>query len=172
MDFFDIVKKRYSVRKYTDQPVEQEKLDQILTAAHAAPTAANLQPVRLLVVQEKEGLERISKAANIYHAPMAIIVCADSSKAWTRPFDGKQTTDIDASILTDHMMLAATELGLGSVWICYFKPDILKKEFHLPEHLEPINILAIGYPDEDPADPDRHAAARIPLTELVSYEKF
>ena len=107
-------------------------MDKILEAAHVAPTAANLQPVRLLVVQEKENLNKIGKAANIYQAPLAIIVCADHSKAWTRPFDGKQTTDIDASILTDHMMLQATELGLGSVWICYFKPEIIKQEFHLP----------------------------------------
>lgn len=59
---------------------------------------------------------------------LAIIVCSNHSKAWKRPFDGKQTVDIDASILTDHMMLEATEQGLGSVWICYFNPDILKKD--------------------------------------------
>ncbi len=58
---------------------------------------------------------------------MAIIVCADHNRAWTRPFDKKQTGDIDAAILTDHMMLQATELGLGSVWVCYFKPDVIKK---------------------------------------------
>lgn len=60
-------------------------------------------------------------------APLAIIVCADHNKAWVRPFDKKQTGDIDASILTDHMMLQATELGLGTVWVCYFKPDVIKK---------------------------------------------
>lgn len=172
MNFLDIVKTRYSVRKYTDKKVEAEKLDQILNAAHAAPTAANLQPVRLLVVQEEESLKKISKAANIYKAPLAIIVCADHSKEWKRPFDGKKTTDIDASILTDHMMLQATELGLGSVWICFFKPDIIKEEFQLPDSLEPINILAIGYANETPADPERHLAARIPLSQLVSYEKL
>ncbi len=104
MNFLDIAKTRYSVRKYTDKKVEAEKLHQILNAAHVAPTAANLQPVRLLVVQE-EGLKKISKAANLHGAPSAILVCADHSKAWKRPFDGKKTTDIDASILTDHMML-------------------------------------------------------------------
>ena len=99
----------------------------ILEAARVAPTAANLQPVRLIVVQEKEGLAKIEKAANIYNAPLAVIVCADHSTAWTRPFDKKQTGDIDASILTDHMMLQASELGLGTVWVCYFKPDILSR---------------------------------------------
>ena len=99
--------------------LEKEKLEKILACAHVAPTAANLQPVKLLVVQDKERLKSIAKAGNIYNAPLAIIVCADHSKAWTRPFDNKQTTDIDASILTDHMMLQATELGLGTVWVCY-----------------------------------------------------
>jgi len=87
-----------------------------------------------------------------------------------RPFDEKQTGDIDASILTDHMMLQATELGLGSVWICYFKPDVIRKEFNLPDDLEPVNILAVGYSDEETADPERHSRTRIPVGELVSYE--
>lgn len=172
MNFLDNAKKRYSVRSYKSQKVEQEKLDLILEAAHVAPTAANLQPVRLIVVQEKEGLAKIEKAANIYNAPLAVIVCADHSTAWTRPFDKKQTGDIDASILTDHMMLQASELGLGTVWVCYFKPDILSKEFDLPANLEPVNILAIGYADEEPADPDRHGKTRIPLETLVAYEKI
>lgn len=121
---------------------------------------------------EKEKLDRILEAANIYNAPLAIIVCADHTKAWTHPFDGKKTTDIDASILTDHMMLEATELGLGSVWIYYFKPDVLKKEFQLPKHLEPVNILAIGYGNDTPADSERHSSARILLNELVSFESL
>lgn len=171
MNFLEIAKSRYSVRDYTSQKVEQEKLEKILFAAHVAPTAANLQPVRLIIVQEDEGLNKIGKAANLYGAPLAIIVCSEHTKAWTRPFDRKQTVDIDASILTDHMMIEATELGLGSVWICYFKPDVIKKEFQLPDTLEPINILAIGYSNENPADPERHATQRISLDELVHYEK-
>ena len=95
-----------------------------------------------------------------------------SSALSMRPFDGKKTTDIDASILTDHMMLEATELGLGSVWICYFKPDIIREEFKLPDTLEPVNILAIGYGDGSPADPERHGVQRISMDELVSYEKL
>lgn len=90
-------------------------------------------------------LKKLEKAANIYHAPLAIVACSDTTKAWTRPYDGKQTTDIDASIMTDHMMLEATDLDLGSVWIGIFKPDVIKKEFGLPENLEPVSILAIGY---------------------------
>ena len=172
MNFLEIAKSRYSVRSYSDKKVEQEKLDKILYAAHVAPTAANLQPVRLIVVQNDEGLNKIGKAANIYGAPLAIIVCSEHNRAWARPFDGKQTVDIDASILTDHMMLEATELGLGSVWICYFKPDIISREFDLPDNLEPINILAVGYSNEPHASPERHTTQRIPLSDLVHYENL
>lgn len=166
MNFIELAKKRYSVRNYTDKKVEKEKLDKILQAAHAAPTAANLQPVHLIAVESKEGLEKISKGANIYGASLAIIVCTDHNRAWVRPFDKKQTCDIDASILTDHMMLEAVEQGLGTVWICYFKPDVLKEEFKLPDSLEPINILAIGYADASVVKP---AKDRIPVKELVEY---
>ena len=172
MDFMELAKRRCSVRAYEDRKVEPEKLERILEAARIAPTAKNLQPVKLLAVQSGEGLEKVGKAANIYGAPLAIIVCADHQRAWTRPFDSKRSTDIDASILTDHMMLEATELGLGSVWICFFKPDVLREEFSLPEHLEPVNILAVGYASGAPASPDRHDKARVPLDELVSYEEL
>lgn len=70
------------------------------------------------------------------------------------------------------MMLQASELGLGTVWVCYFKPDILSQEFNLPANLEPVNILVIGYADEELADPDRHGKTRLPLDTLVAYEKF
>ena len=146
MEFLELAKKRYSVREYTDRQVEKEKLDQILRAAQAAPTACNRQPVHLLVVQSLEGLEKIGKAANLHGAPMAVLVCGDKDKAWTRPYDGKQSVDIDASIVTDHMMLEATDLGVGSLWICSFKPDVLREEFSLPENLEVINILVLYRP--------------------------
>lgn len=115
MEFIQIVKKRYSCRSYKKDKVEEEKLDLILEAAHVAPTGANRQPHQLLVIKSEEGIKKLSKAADIYGAPLAIVVCADESKAWKRPYDGKRLTDIDASIVTDHMMLQATELGLGTV---------------------------------------------------------
>ena len=170
MELLEIAKKRFSVRNYTNPKVASEKRAKILEAAHGAPTAANHQPVHLIVAQSDEALAKVGEAAEVYGAPLAIIVCADHNKAWVRPFDKKQTGDIDASILTDHMMLQATELGLGSVWVCYFKPDVLSKAFHLPANLEPINILAIGYSAEGEGDPNRFAAQRIPMDKLVSYD--
>lgn len=171
MNFYDIAKSRFSVRKYSNQKIEKEKLDKILSVAHIAPTAVNLQPVRIIVVQSDSGFKKLGKTANTYNAPLALIVCSDHSKAWKRPFDGKQTNDIDASIITDHMMLQATELGLGSVWICYFEPNIIKREFNLPDELEPVNILALGYSDEQPANPERHNTQRISIDKLIySFE--
>lgn len=172
MGFLELAKKRYSVRDFKPQSVEKEKLLTILEAGRVAPTGANLQPQKFIVVQEAEGLEKIGKAARIYGAPLAIIICGDHQKAWKRPFDGKNIVDIDASIVTDHMMLQATELGLGSVWICYFKPDVIKAEFDLPDHLEPINILAIGYANGEPASPNRHDKTRNSLSEMVAYERL
>lgn len=148
MDFSTLINERHSVRSYLPKKVEDEKLNTILEAGRIAPTAANLQPISVKVVKESNALARLAKSANIYNALLALIVCADKNTAWTRPFDEKQTTDIDATIVADHMMLQATELELGSVWICYFKPDILKKEFAIPDNIEPVNIIAIGYADE------------------------
>lgn len=172
MSFLDLAKKRYSVRSYTNQKVEKEKLDLILEAANVAPTGANAQPQQLIVVQQEEGLNKLKKAANIFNAPCAIIVCSDTSKVWTRPFDGKKLTDIDASIVTDHMMMEATDLGLGTVWVCYFKPDVIREEFHLPDHLEPVNLLVIGYNDGTVLSPDRHSKTRKPISETVNYEDY
>lgn len=172
MSFLELAKKRYSVRSYTSQKVEEEKLNLILEAAHVAPTGGNRQPQHLIVVQSEEGLEKLGKAANIFHAPLAIVVCSDKEKAWKRPYDGKTLEEIDASIITDHMMLMATDLGLGSVWICKFEPEVLRAEFELPRHLEPVNILVIGYADGKKKSPDRHDEDRKPLSEVVSYERI
>ena len=87
-----------------------------------------LQPINGLVVEEEINLAKLNKSANVYGAPFAFIVCADYDTLWTRQFDGKKTKDIDDSIVTDHMMIQAEKLGLGSVWICYFKADISLKQ--------------------------------------------
>lgn len=167
MDFLTLAQSRRSVRHYTSQPVEQEKLRQILKAAQAAPTACNLQPQRLLVIQSSQGMEKLAKACRPHGAPMAIIVCADRDNVWQRSFDGATTLEVDASIVTDHMMLQAASLGLGSCWLCWFDPQILRQEFSIPHHLVPVNILVLGYPEQQPAPTPRK-----PLEETVWYETF
>lgn len=169
MDFIDLAKKRYSCRSYSNRKVEKEYLDLILEAGRVAPTGANRQPQKLIVVESKDGLEKIAKACNIYNAPLAIIVCGEPNKAWVRSYDKKAITDIDASIVTDHMMLEATDLGLDSLWVCAFNPEIVKSEFNVPENIEPINILALGYSDKEPASKERHNTTRKPLEEMIDY---
>ena len=172
MNFLKIAKKRYSVRIYKDRPVEEEKLLKILEAGRVAPTAANRQPQRLIVVKSEEGRQKLKKAAKVFGAPVAVIVCADLNYAWVRSYDNANTADIDASIVTDHMMLEATEQGLGTLWIGHFNPDVLKKEFNLPDNYKPVNILAIGYADREPESPDRHDTTRKPLAQTVFYEEL
>ncbi len=172
MSFLELAKKRYAVRNFLTKPVEQEKLKVILEAGRVAPTGANKQPQELIVVQESSGFEKLKKATNFYGAPLVIIVCGNKNTVWTRPYDGKNLIDIDTSIVTDHMMMQATELGLGTIWICYFRLDVVKTEFNLPENIEPVNILGIGYASGKAASPDRHGKMRKPLSEIVSYETF
>lgn len=172
MDFLKLAKKRYACRKYLSRQVEPEKLELILEAGRVAPTGANRQPQRLVVVQSKEGMERLARCTRDFGAPTAVIVCADTSEAWTRKYDGKNISDIDASIVTDHMMLAAASLNLDTLWICMFKPEAVREEFALPANVEPVNILLIGYGYGPAADPNRHDTLRKPLSATVFHERF
>jgi len=170
MNFLELAKKRYSVRKYTSEKVDTNHLNLILGAGQVAPTGANKQPHHLIVAQSEEALNKIKKTGSVYDAPVAVIVCGHKDEAWTRPFDGKNLMDIDTSIVTDHMMLQATALGLGTLWVCYFDPQIIREEFSIPDHLEPIHILGIGHADGKVLSPDRHNTARKPLSETVSFK--
>lgn len=170
--FSETGEKAVPCRKYLSRQVEPEKLELILEAGRVAPTGANRQPQRLVVVQSKEGMERLARCTRDFGAPTAVIVCADTSEAWTRKYDGKNISDIDASIVTDHMMLAAASLGLDTLWICMFKPEAVREEFALPANVEPVNILLIGYGDGLAADPNRHDTLRKPLSATVFHERF
>lgn len=172
MSFLELAKKRYSVRSYTKQQVEEEKLAQILQAGRVAPTAGNVQSPRFLVVKSEEALNKLGKGVNFHGAPLAIIVCGDHDNVWIRPFDGKNMVDIDAAIVTDHMMMTAQDLGLGSCWLTYFEPEIIRKEFKIPDNFEPINILVIGYAAGTPQSPERHNSTRKPLENNLYYDTF
>jgi nitroreductase len=169
--FIELAKARYSCRKYDTRAVEQEKLDLVLEAGRVAPSAVNFQPWHFYVIREKAHLERFYGA---YHrewfrtAPCVIVICADHSRSWKRKEDGKDHADVDAAICTDHMTLQATELGLATCWICNFYVDRARELLRLPEHLEPVVILPLGYP-MDTGNPERHAEKRKPLEEIVTY---
>lgn len=165
MDFLQLAKQRYACRAYRNTEVEQDQLDRILEAGRVAPTGANRQPQRVLVVRTPEGMEKLERCAKTFGAPLALVVCADTEQAWVRPVDGKQIVDIDATIVTDHMMLEAASLGLATLWVCMFDPEQLRSEFLLPERLTPVNILLVGYASGAPASPARHDATRKALVE-------
>lgn len=150
MDFLDLAKTRFSVLDYTDRPVEKEKIDLILDAALAAPTACNRQPQRILVINDAESREKLHRAVpGNYAAPLAFLVCYDKRECWVRPFDGKPSGDIDASIAATHMMMEMTALGLGSIWVMHWDPNNMKHAFGLDEHTEPVALLVCGYKTED-----------------------
>lgn len=154
MTFKELCEARYSVRAYDSREIESEKLDYILECARLAPSAVNRQPWRLRIVSDKEGLDKICSCYNrdwMQTAPMVIIVTAVKDEAWTRKIDGKYHGDIDASIITEHICLAAAEQGLGTCWVCNFHARNLHGLFNLPENEEAVVLIPIGYPaDEHP----------------------
>lgn len=173
MNFLELAKKRHSVRKFNEIKVEEEKLKLILEAGRVAPTAKNAQPQVLIVVRKEEGLEKLAKVTPcLFGATCAIIVCADTNKSHIRKHDNHDTKDIDATIITDHMMLQATDIGVQSLWVCNFNPHILKEEFNLPDNIEAFNILVLGYSDVEPKSSDRHSETRKPIEETVFYDEY
>ena len=172
MDFLSLAKQRCSVRKYKKEAVEKEKLDKILEAARVAPTAANCQSHRLLVINSSDGLSKLSKGVNFHGAPLAIIVCGDHSNVFVRPFDKKDMVTVDATIVADHIVFEAEDLGLSSCWLTYFEPTIIRNEFNIPNNLEPVAIIALGYADTAKASPNRHSKERKAVEDFVYYETF
>ena len=167
MTFLELAQSRFSTRQYKDAPVEKEKLDKILEAGRFAPTAKNGQPQRIFAVTSKEGLAKVDKCTPCrFGAPVALITCYDKNLSWKRPQDGKEHGDIDAAIVQTHMMLQAEELGLGTVWVCFFDPAAVAREFELPENIVPSSMLMVGY-RADNAQPSPMHAQRNPVEETV-----
>ena len=149
MDFFELTKARYSVRKCADRPVEQDKLDKILAAGANAPTAKNQQPQRIYVLQSAEAIEKIRGITRCaFDAPVVLLVCGDREAAWVNPFNGRNSAEMDCSIVTTQMMLQAQELGLGTCWVCWFDTELTRQTFRIPDSQEVFALLPLGYPAE------------------------
>lgn len=160
--FLQLAKDRFSVRYYAKTPVEQEKIDAILEAARVAPTAKNIQPFHIYVLKSAEAISKINKLSRCaYEAPVVFVVCYDKSKAWVSPFDANDNSGVmDASIVGTHMMLEATEQGLGSCWVKLFDPKELAAAFGIPENLTPSFLLDVGYPLKGTAPSKMHFQKR------------
>ena len=169
MEFLQLSEARYSLRKFSDRPVEAEKLAAILEAGRNAPTAHNLQPQRIFVLRSPEALEKADACtAAHFHPPVILVVAYDPEAAWKRETDGKNHGEIDASIAATQMMLEAADLGLGTTYVGMFEPEKLLAAFPERAGLCPIAMLPLGYPAEG-AHPSRLHADRKPLEELVKY---
>jgi nitroreductase len=169
MEFSELVQKRYSVRAYRSDAVEDEKLQQVLEAARMAPTAANRQPLQFVVVHTKgreAELKRIYSQDWFVQPPLIVCACAVPSKAWVGR-DDKNYGELDLAIAMDHLILEATNLGLGTCWIAAFDPNAAREILRLPDDVEPIAFTPVGYPADQPKPKKRKA-----LSALVRYENW
>ena len=168
MEFIDVITKRYSVRGYLDKEVEKEKLDYVLKAATIAPTGVNAQPFKVYVIDTKKYKEELSKiygAKWFVEAPYVLCFVGIKDKAWTRPWDQKNIADIDATIVMDHMILAAADVGLGTCYIGAFKKYEAHKFLELDENEEVVLFTPLGYGNAEPRD-----TPRMELDEFVVYK--
>lgn len=149
-----IARSRCAVRNFTSQPVGDEVLHYILEVARLAPSAVNYQPWKFYVVREPQLLSRLHE---VYHrewfrtAPCCIVVCGNHNESWHRGSDGKDHCDIDVAIATEHLALAAAEQGLATCWVCNFNVEACVQLLQLPQGVEPMVLLPIGYPAPDSA---------------------
>ncbi len=163
MEFSELIQKRYSVRAYKSTSIEEDKLQKVLEAARLAPTAANKQAFRFIVIKTKgrdAELRRVYGRDWFAKAPVVICACSLPKEGWTRK-DGKNYADVDATIAMDHLILAAADQGLGTCWIAAFDPEEARRFLKLPSGFEPLAFTPLGYP----ADECRPKIRR-PLSEL------
>lgn len=169
MEFNELVKARYSCKKYDGRAVEKDSLQKILEAGQAAPTAKNLQEQHIYVVESAEGLAKIDKATPCrYNAGTVLVVTFDKENVFTYP-GGKRDSGVeDAAIVATHMILAAADVGVDSCWLNFFDPDLLAKDLGLPENEEILMLMDLGYGAEG-AKPLANHFSRKDLSETVSY---
>jgi nitroreductase len=172
MDFLELAKQRYSVRKFSNRPVEPEILERILAAGRLSPTAANFQPQRILVLNTEENLTKLKNCTPYhFHAPLALLICYDQTVSWKRSYDQNDSGTVDASIVTTHMMLEIASLGLGTTWVGHFNPESLRQAFAIPANIIPVALLPIGYPADD-SRPHANHDRRHELSHTVFYNNF
>ena len=157
MNFLQLAKDRYSCRKLSDRPVEPEKIDRILEAAQAAPTATNAQPYHIWVLQSPEALEKIRTCTSChFDAKVLMLVGGDEKAAWVRPFDGRNFADVDATIVATQLMLAVQAEGLGTTWVGWFDANRVRELFPETAGYDLVALFPIGYPAADAKPAPRH----------------
>ena len=169
MDFKEVIVKRYSCRKFDGRKIEREQLNAILEAGRVAPTARNFQEQRIYVVESENGLETIDKLTPCrFGAPTVLVVAYDKNNVFTYPGGRINSGAEDATIVATHMILAAANEGVDSIWLNFFDPDIAAKELGLPENEEIVMMMPLGFAAEGAGPSPRHTEKK-ELAETVSY---
>ncbi len=168
MEFKEVIRNRYSCKKFNGVQVGQDSLDAILEAGRLAPTAKNLQEQHIYVLQSAQALAKIDSATPCrYGAPTVLVVAFDKNNVFTYP-GGKRDSGVeDASIVATHMILAAADEGVASCWVNFFDPEKLAQALGLPENEEVLMVMDLGYPAEG-AGPLPNHQNRKALCETVS----
>lgn len=169
MEFKEVIKNRYSCKKYSDRQVEVEKLEAILNAGRLAPTAKNLQEQHVYVIQNPDLLRKVDAITPCrYGAPTVVVVAFDKENVFTYP-GGKRDSGVeDASIVATHMILAAADEGIDSCWLNFFDPDKAAEQLGLPANEEVLMLMDLGYAAEG-AGPLANHSSRKALKETVTY---
>lgn len=169
MDVFEAISKRRSIRKYKNELVDDEKLENILECARIAPSAANRQEWKFIVVKSKETREKLVEAANgqkfVGEAPITIVACSTESKR--KMPCGQFAYTVDISIAVSFMILEATEQGLGTCWLGAYDEEKVRNILQIPENIRVPAMFTLGYADEEP-----HQRPRKHLSEIISSEKY
>ena len=169
MEFTELAKKRYSVRKYAQKPIEEDKLKEIIEAGRVAPTARNLQSQKVYVIESKEGLAKIAECSGCtFGAPVVFMFGYDTDIESYDIDTDDHMGSVDADIVQTHMMLAAADLGLGTCWVKLFDAKAARRAFGIPKNIKLTSLMPCGYPAEDAAPSSMHSSIR-PLEETVEF---
>ena len=169
MEFKELVKSRYSCKKYDSRQISREQLQFILEAGRLAPTAKNLQEQKIYVVQSEEGLAKIDKHTPCrYGAPTVLVVAFNKDDVYLYPGEKYDSGREDAAIVATHMLLAAKDCGVDSCWLNRFDPDAMREELGLPANDEILMLMDLGFAAEG-AGPLPNHDSRKELSETVSY---
>ncbi len=171
MDFQTLIAERYSVRKFSKEPLSEGEISQLLAAGHLAPTGCNNQPQRILVLRGESMDEMRGCTKCHFDAPNAMLVCYNKNEVWRRKYDGKSCGVADACIVATHIMLKAHDMGLGCTWVMHFDPEKVRKTFALPTEVEAVALLVLGHPAEDAAPHSLHNEYRA-LEQTVVFDRF
>ncbi len=169
--FMDLIEKRKSIRSYKPQDVEEEKLNYILQAFRKAPSAKNLQPWKLIIVKNKKKIGDLSIACNnqtfLSEAPILIVACAKEDEAYGVMGGYMNSYPVDIALALEHLILAATEKGLGTCWIGAFKEKLVKDLLNVPDNVRVVAITPVGYPAVE-----GRTRGRKPISKIVCYDKY